>query len=183
MPTCAVVTAKFANYVSRDSDSHGMPLRYAYPPYPVGWVSKEVLRGYVDGNDPVTGRPLMQEMVDALTQPLTDDEKNPKVIQRPKRPRLLKKDTAENYKRLFIENGWTQELVYYWFPQRGRILTHLYQLKLYTFWDALTKHRTDGALVRLITPLYPDEKLEDAEARLQGFTQQIVPILDEFIPK
>ncbi len=107
MPTCAVVTAKFANYVFRDSDSHGMPLRYAYPPYPVGWVSKEVLRGYVDGNDPVTGRPLMQEMVDALTQPLTDDEKNPKVIQRPKRPRLLKKDTAENYKRLFIENGWT----------------------------------------------------------------------------
>ena len=55
-----------------------MPLRYAYTPYPVGWMSQEVLRGYVDGNDPVTGGPLMQEMVDALTQPLTEDEKIPK---------------------------------------------------------------------------------------------------------
>ncbi len=84
-----------------------MPLRYAYPPYPVGWVSKEVLHGYVEGNDPISGQPLMQEMVAALTQPLTDEEKHPKVVKRPKRPRLLKKDTAENYKRMFIENGWT----------------------------------------------------------------------------
>ena len=101
------MTAKFANYVARDTESHGMPLRYAYPPYPVGWVSKEVLRDYVDGNDPITGKPLMQEMVDALIQPLTDEEKNPKIEKRPKRPRLLKKDTVENYKRMFIENGWT----------------------------------------------------------------------------
>ena len=82
-----------------------MPLRYAYPPYPVGWVSKEVLHGYVEGNDPVTGKPLMQEMVDALTRPLTDEEQHPKVLRRPKRPRLLKKDTLENYKRIFIKKG------------------------------------------------------------------------------
>jgi hypothetical protein len=110
VPTCTVVTAKFANYVARDSESHGMPLRYAYPPYPVGWVSKEVLRGYVDGKDPVSGNPLMQEMVDALTQPLTGDEKHPQIVKRPRRPRLLKKDTIENYKRMFIENGWTDGL-------------------------------------------------------------------------
>jgi hypothetical protein len=84
-----------------------MLLRYAFPPYPVGWMSKEILQGYVEGDDPITGKPLMQEMVDALTQPLNDDEKNPKVAKRPKRPRLLKKDTIENYKRMFIENGWT----------------------------------------------------------------------------
>ncbi len=102
-----MVTAKFANYVARDTESHGMPLRYAYPPYPVGWMSKEILRGYVEGNDPVTGKPLMPEMVDALILPLTDDEKYPKAVKRPKRPRLLKKDTVENYKRMFIENGWT----------------------------------------------------------------------------
>jgi hypothetical protein len=107
VPVCAVVTARFATYVQRDTESHGMPLRYAYPPYPVGWVSQEVLRGYIEGDDPITGKPLMQEMVDALTQPLTDDEMHPKVLKRPKRPRLLKKDTFENYKRTFIENGWT----------------------------------------------------------------------------
>ena len=47
-----------------------------------------------------------------------------------------------------------KQLSYYWFPQRGRILTNAYQLKLYTFWDALTQQRTDGALVRVITPVY-----------------------------
>jgi hypothetical protein len=51
------------------------------------------------------------------------------------------------------------------------------------FWDALTKQRTDGALIRLITPVYERESLEDAEARLQGFTREIVPVLDGFILK
>ena len=76
IPTCAVVTAKFANYVARDTDSHGMLLRYAFPPYPVGWMSRETLRGYVEGDDPVTGKKLMQEMLDALTRPLTEEERN-----------------------------------------------------------------------------------------------------------
>lgn len=107
MPVCPVVTARFATYVARDTESHAMPLRYTYPPYPVGWVSQDLLRGYIEGDDPITSKPLMQEMVDALTQPLTEDEKNPKVVKRPERPRFLKKDTVKNYKRMFIENGWT----------------------------------------------------------------------------
>jgi len=101
------VTAKFANYIARDTANHGLLIRLAYPPYPVGWVSRETLRGYVDGNDPVSGLPLMQEMIDALTLPLTEEEKDPKAVKRAKRPRLLNKDTVGNYKRLFIENGWT----------------------------------------------------------------------------
>ena len=85
--------------------------------------------------------------------------------------------------RAFMEKSGSRQLTYYWFAQRGRVLTNLYQLKLYAFWDALTKQRTDGALVRLITPVYERERLEDAEARLQGFTREIVPVLDGFIPK
>jgi EpsI family protein len=56
-------------------------------------------------------------------------------------------------------------------------------VKLYTFWDALTKHRTDGALVRLITPVYDKETVQEAEARLQEFTREIVPVLREYIPE
>ena len=83
---------------------------------------------------------------------------------------------------LMIKSGYSQ-LSYYWFPQRDRILNNAYQLKLYNFWDALTRQRTDGALVRVITPVYDNEKLADAEDRLQSFTQAIVPVLDEFLPK
>jgi EpsI family protein len=86
-------------------------------------------------------------------------------------------------KRAFMEKNGHKQLSYYWFPKGGRILTNAYQLKLFTFWDALTRQRTDGALVRLITPVYEDEQLSDAEKRLTAFTREIVPVLDEFLPK
>jgi EpsI family protein len=63
------------------------------------------------------------------------------------------------------------------------VLTNAYQLKIFNFWDALTKQRTDGALVRVITPVYENEKLEDAEVRLQEFTREIVPVLNQFLPQ
>jgi hypothetical protein len=51
------------------------------------------------------------------------------------------------------------------------------------FWDALTRQGTDGALVRLITPVYPNESVDDADIRLIAFTKEIVPVLNEFLPK
>lgn len=84
--------------------------------------------------------------------------------------------------RAFMQKGDTRQLTYYWFPQRGRILTNAYELKLYAFWDALTKQRTDGALVRVITPVYPLEDVDQAEERLIDFMKQALPVFDEFIP-
>jgi len=84
--------------------------------------------------------------------------------------------------RAFMQKGDGKQVSYYWFPQRGRILTTAYQLKLFAFWDALTRQRTDGALVRLITPVYKSEEPKDAEARLQAFTGDILPVLSEFLP-
>jgi len=85
--------------------------------------------------------------------------------------------------RAFMEKPGARELVYFWFPMRGRVLTTLYGVKIANFWDAMTRQRTDGALVRVITPVYEKETIEEAEARLAGFTREVVPILDEFIPK
>lgn len=84
--------------------------------------------------------------------------------------------------RAFMEKGNMKQLTYYWFPQRGRVLTNLYQLKFFVFWDALTRQRTDGALVRLITPVRELEPVEQCDKRLQEFTRALLPALDEFIP-
>ena len=84
--------------------------------------------------------------------------------------------------RAVMQSGNNREITYYWFPVRGRILNNAYQLKIYNFWDALTKQRTDGALVRLITPVYEGEKLVDAEKRLQNFLRDIAPVLNEYLP-
>src|SRR5262249_5125643 len=55
--------------------------------------------------------------------------------------------------RASIELGNQKQLVYYWFQQRGRAITNEYAVKWYIFWDALTRNRTDGALVRLTVPV------------------------------
>ena len=86
-------------------------------------------------------------------------------------------------RRAFMQKGPYKQVSYYWFPQRGRILTNAYQLKIYNFWDALTKHRTDGALVRVITPVYQGEQVQDADKRLHEFVREVVPVLDGFLPK
>jgi EpsI family protein len=85
--------------------------------------------------------------------------------------------------RATMEKSGYRQLSYFWFPARGRILTNIWELKFYTFWDSLMRQRSDGALVRLITPVLQGEQVEDAEKRLQEFTKQIVPVLEEFIPK
>ena len=85
-------------------------------------------------------------------------------------------------RRAYMQKGAYRQLSYYWFPQRDRILTNAYQLKIYNFWDALIRHRTDGALVRVITPIYEQEKIEEADKRLQEFIREVLPVLDQFLP-
>ncbi len=85
--------------------------------------------------------------------------------------------------RAFIVQGAAKQLTYYWFPLRDRIATNLWEVKAYNFWDALTRQRTDGALVRLVTPVYKDENVADADERLAAFTREIVPVLKEFLPR
>jgi EpsI family protein len=96
---------------------------------------------------------------------------------------LLQPQKTMRVNRAIMEKSGVKQISYFWFPARGRVLTNAWEMKLYTFWDSLTRQRTDGALVRLITPLYPGENPEDAEARLRGFTTLIVPVLDGFLPK
>lgn len=84
--------------------------------------------------------------------------------------------------RVQIELGNRKQLVYYWFQQRGRVVTNEYLVKWYLFVDSLTKQRTDGALVRLVTPLDIGEPVEQADRRLVEFASQVAPRLEHFVP-
>lgn len=85
--------------------------------------------------------------------------------------------------RALISYGDQRQLVYYWFQQRGRVITSEYLVKWYLLHDALTHNRTDGALVRLTTPVAPGEPVRSADARLADFAALAVPRLGEFIPE
>ena len=77
-----------------------------------------------------------------------------------------------------------QQLVYYWFVQRGRLMTNEYLVKWYIFWDSLTRNRSDGALVRLVTNVDPTGGgMEAADERLRRFARDIDPKLDYYLPQ
>jgi hypothetical protein len=110
VPTVAVHTHIFERAVRSVARVNGMPrARAVFVPQPVMGKSPRELRAYVDGNDPLTGRPVMQEIIEGLTKPLDDEDRKNASFER-STPRLVEPDTEENLNALFLENNWTDKL-------------------------------------------------------------------------
>ncbi len=84
--------------------------------------------------------------------------------------------------RAVIQRGTLRQLVYYWFEQRGRRMTNDYAVKASVLWDSLTRGRSDGALVRYVTPITAGETPAQADARLMRMMQATLRILPRFVP-
>jgi len=84
--------------------------------------------------------------------------------------------------RSLIQYGDSRQLVYYWFQQRGRVITNEYLVKWYLFWDGLTRNRSDGALVRLTTSISPGDDAKMADQLLIKFASEVTPLLEPYIP-
>jgi exosortase D (VPLPA-CTERM-specific) len=86
-----------------------------------------------------------------------------------------------NVNRAVITKSGLQLMVYYWFDQSGRKVASDYKAKLSLLWSGITENRTDGALVRLTTPVLRGESSGEAEARLQRFLIPIASTLPKFV--
>ena len=84
-------------------------LRLAFTPTPVGGKTPKELAAYIAGNDPVSKKPLMAEIIGHLTRPLNDEEKRTGAVKREKK-RLIGPDTAENLQRYFDDRFWSDQL-------------------------------------------------------------------------
>lgn len=84
--------------------------------------------------------------------------------------------------RAIISQGRQRQLVYYWFEQRGRRITNEFAVKFYVIADTLTRARSDGSLVRLITPLEKGEDVEAGDRRLQRFSTELLKTLPDYVP-
>ncbi len=60
--------------------------------------------------------------------------------------------------RVVVEKGFDRQLILYWFQERGRVVASEYAAKGYLVWDAMTRNRSDGALVRISTPVVGSEE-------------------------
>ena len=88
---------------------------------------------------------------------------------------------AVRLNRAVIQKGLERQLVYYWFQARGRQFTGDFAARFANVTDSLTLGRTDGGLVRLITPIGEDGAAA-ADARLTRFLAASVDALPRFIP-
>ncbi len=81
-----------------------------------------------------------------------------------------------------ISNGQIKQFVIYWYEAHGRSEAREYWAKVYLVTDAMRMNRTDGALVRVITPILSDGGEAQAKDRAEGFARQLAPVLPRFIP-
>lgn len=81
-----------------------------------------------------------------------------------------------------IADGENRQFVIYWYQAHGRSIANEYLAKVYLVIDAVRLNRTDGALVRVITPIDAHEGTSAARARTEAFTAQLIPMLPRFIP-
>ena len=82
--------------------------------------------------------------------------------------------------RLFLEKGGSRQVVLYWFQSRGRIIASEVMQKIWLVADSITRRRTDGSFVRLISPVARDP--QETIRRLKAFAREIKPHLDTRIP-
>jgi hypothetical protein len=158
VPTAPVVTNAFPELIRNFAYKKGMPqLRFTFVPHPFANRPFEVHRRYLEGSDPISGKPVLEEIAEALTKPTTDEEKKTGTIERPAL-RRLEPDTPENLERLFLEKGWTDYLPIV-LPTEEKVAKMLEG----------TTHKPDEVVGRM-QPSPPHEAWEQSIANLGGST-------------
>lgn len=85
--------------------------------------------------------------------------------------------------RYVISKGLDRQLALYWYQSNGRIVASEYWAKIYLVADSIRRNRSDGALLRVVTPIARGETEASAEQRALSFVGEIYPHLDRFIPR
>ena len=108
VPTVPIITDTFENAVKRAVFAKGMAnIRFTFIPHPVAYRPAEECREKILGDDPVNGKRILTEIIEALTKPLTDEEKKTGSLERPRERLVSPPDTPDNLQALFRDNGWT----------------------------------------------------------------------------
>jgi len=83
--------------------------------------------------------------------------------------------------RYTIQNGIYNEVMIYWYQGRGRIEASEYRDKINTVFDSITRSRSDGAMVRVMTSVGSDETA--AVLAAADLSAKLAENLDLFVPE
>ncbi len=81
---------------------------------------------------------------------------------------------------VLIEKGLEKQVILYWYQDRGRVVASEYWAKAYLIWDAMTKNRTDGALVRISLPV--TKSIQETYQEGVTFMRDVWPSLQVYLP-
>jgi hypothetical protein len=110
VPTVAVHTHVFARLVRSTARANGMPtLRQTFVPQPIVGRTAAELRAYIEGLDPISKRPFIQEVLTGLTGELTAEDQAGASFER-STPRLLDPGSEDDLRTIFEEQRWTDYL-------------------------------------------------------------------------
>jgi EpsI family protein len=85
--------------------------------------------------------------------------------------------------RYVVAKGDARQLVIYWYLAHGRAVASEYLAKYYLLVDSVRMNRSDGSMIRLVTPLRAGESLEVALHRIVALASNVLPGIDRYIPQ
>jgi EpsI family protein len=81
-------------------------------------------------------------------------------------------------RRVVIQKGLNRQLVIYWYQSHGRSVASEYSSKAHLVLDSIRQHRSDAAIVRVVSPAVSVE----GEAAAVDFIRSLTPVLHLYIP-
>jgi EpsI family protein len=85
--------------------------------------------------------------------------------------------------RYLIARGEDRRLVLYWYWAHDRAVASEYSAKFYLIADSIRMRRSDGSLIRVTTRLGSSESIDSAQQTLMSFASNIVPLIDNYVPR
>jgi EpsI family protein len=88
--------------------------------------------------------------------------------------------TTLTVNRMVIQKDEQRELLFYWYRAQGASVASELDAKLHMMKNAVVRNRTDGAMIRVSSPIYGS--VAATSAHLTAFLQALQPVLSEYLP-
>jgi EpsI family protein len=89
-------------------------------------------------------------------------------------------EPLESSNRYLIQKDRDQQVVLYWYQSHGRAIAGEMAARVQLVKNSIARHRTDGALVRVSSPVYGS--VQDTSDRLVRYVQAMYPVLGDYLP-
>ena len=86
--------------------------------------------------------------------------------------------------RYIIQKGLDRQVVLYWYQSHGRVVSSEYAGKVYLVYDSIRLNRSDGGMVRVVSPIEAPTSVAETAAsdRAVDFVKAAFPVLMSYLP-